>query len=79
MSLDAVRKPVELLLHAAGTRLRVAEATPVRVGGERTRWQRLAGFGLRQPLPQVDAAVLALPPRLALFDDRELNRDLYLC
>ena len=31
-----------------------------------------------QPLPQVDAAVLALPPRVALFDDAALNHDLYL-
>ena len=78
VTLEELRKPLELLLHAGGTRLRVGEATPVRVGGTRTRWQRVAGFGARQPLPQRDAAVLALPPRVALYDELALNRDLYL-
>lgn len=77
IALAEVRRSVELLLHAGGARQRLATAQPVRVGGTRTRWQRIAGAGLRLPLPQLDAQVLALPERLALFDQPELNRDAY--
>jgi nitric oxide reductase NorD protein len=71
------RRAVELLLHAGGARQRVAEAAPVRVGGERSFWQRVAGSGGRLPLPQLDAEVLALPTEVALLDDPRLNADLY--
>jgi nitric oxide reductase NorD protein len=70
---------VTLLLHAAGGRLRLAEAQPMRPPGSAPRgWlQRLAGTGIRLPLPQVDAEVLALPARLALHPDAALNASLY--
>jgi nitric oxide reductase NorD protein len=71
------RRAVELLLHAGGGTQRVAEAAPMRVGGERSFWQRVAGSGLRLPLPQLDAQVLALPAQVALCDDAALNADLY--
>lgn len=71
------RRSVELLLHAGGGTQRVAEAAPMRVGGERRFWQRVAGTGLRLPLPQLDADVLALPAQVALCDDAGLNADLY--
>lgn len=71
------RRTVELMLHAGGGTQRVAEAAPMRVGGERRFWQRVAGTGLRLPLPQLDAAALALPAQVALCDDPELNADLY--
>jgi nitric oxide reductase NorD protein len=77
-TLAAQRRAVELLLHAGGGRQRVAEAAPMRVGGERSVWQRIAGSGLRLPLPQLDAEVLALPARVALCADPALNADLYL-
>jgi nitric oxide reductase NorD protein len=71
------RGMVEWLLRAGGRPLRVAEACPRRVAGPRKAWQRLAGSGLRLPLPQIDAQVLALPARVAVFPDATLNRDLY--
>ncbi len=77
-TLAGQRRSVQWLLRAGGSPLRVAEALPVATAGPRSLWQRVAGSGLRQPLPQVDAAVLALPPRVALFDDAALNHDLYL-
>ena len=73
-----VRRACGLLLHAGGARQRIAAAQPVAVGGERTRWQRIAGSGLRVPLPQLDAEVLALPDPIAVFDCAALNRDLAL-
>jgi nitric oxide reductase NorD protein len=72
------RGVVEWLLRAGGRPLRVAEACPRRVAGApRSGWQRLAGSGLRLPLPQLDADVLALPARVAVYADAALNRDLY--
>ncbi|MBL8308260.1 MAG: VWA domain-containing protein [Rubrivivax sp.] len=78
VQLADVMRPVQLLLHAAGATQRVAVAAPVAVGGPRSFWQRVAGAGRRLPLPQLDAEVLALPARVALFDDAALNRSLYL-
>ena len=67
-----------LLMHAGGAQQRIAVAAPVRVGGPRGFWQRVAGAGSRVALPQIDADVLALPQQVAVFDDASLNRDLYL-
>lgn len=78
VTLAEVQPAVVLLLHAGGARHRVAQAQPVRVGGKRTPWQRIAGSGLRVPLAQLDRDVLALPARVAVHDDPALNRDLYL-
>jgi nitric oxide reductase NorD protein len=72
------RRAVEWLLRAGGSSLRVAEAAPLVVGGPRTTWQRVAGTGLRLPLPQLDDAVLALLAMAAPYADAALNRDLYL-
>jgi nitric oxide reductase NorD protein len=81
VDLQAVQRAAALLLHAAGasaSELRIAAAAPLRVGGERGFWQRVAGSGLREPLAQRDDSVLALPARLAVFGDAALNRELYL-
>ena len=56
VALAELRRSVELLLHAGGARQRIALAQPVRVGGPRSGWQRLAGTGLRLPLPQLFGA-----------------------
>ena len=69
---------VTALMHAAGARQRVAAAAPVRAGGTRSFWQRVAGTGTRLPLAQIDADVLALPACVSVFDSAALNRDLYL-
>lgn len=78
VTLAEVLRSVQLLLHAGGASQRVAVAAPVSVGGARGFWQRVAGTGRRAPLAQLDPEVLALPARVARFDDRALNRALYL-
>jgi nitric oxide reductase NorD protein len=77
-TLAALRPAVEWLLRAGGATLRVAEACPRRVAGPRSAWQRLAGSGLRLPLPQIDPQVLALPTRVAVYPEAALNVDLYV-
>ncbi|MBH9552109.1 nitric oxide reductase activation protein NorD [Inhella gelatinilytica] len=78
VSLASVQRSIELVLHAGGGHARLAAATPVRVGGQRGFWQRVAGAGQRAPLAQLDPEVLALPEQLAVHADPALNRDLYL-
>lgn len=73
-----VQRSVAWLMHAAGATQRVAEATPIAVGGHRRFWQRVAGSGHRAPLAQLDEQVLALPARVGIHADAGLNRDLYL-
>ncbi|MBI2734004.1 MAG: VWA domain-containing protein [Aquabacterium sp.] len=46
--------------------------------GPRGLMQKIAGSGQRFASPVLDAETLALPPELALFDQPELNRELYL-
>ncbi|MFO1252173.1 MAG: VWA domain-containing protein [Inhella sp.] len=75
--LHEMQRPLTLLLHAGGGRARLAQAAPVRVGGQRGVWQRLAGAGTRAPLAQLDPEVLALPERLARYPEQALNRALY--
>lgn len=58
--------------------LRVAAAGE-RAHGARRGWlQRLAGSGERVAQAARDSQTLTLPPRLAVFPDKALNRDLYL-
>jgi nitric oxide reductase NorD protein len=78
VTLAEMQRAVALLLHAGGARQRIAAAQPLRVGGPRTVWQRVAGSGTRVALPQWDADVLALPERLDVFGDVQAHRDLYL-
>ncbi len=80
VTLAEVERSVGLLYRAAGgsPAVRVVPAAQARIGGPRTWLQRLAGSGQRAALTQLDGETLALPPRLAVFDDAALNRDLYL-
>ena len=80
VALTQVERSVGLLYRAAGgaPTVRVVPAALARIGGPRSWLQRLAGSGQRAALPQLDGETLALPPRLAVFDDAALNRDLYL-
>ena len=80
VALADVERSVGLLFRAAGgeAAMRVVPAAQARIGGPRTWLQRLAGSGQRAALALLDRDTLALPPRLAVFDDAELNRDLYL-
>ncbi len=59
-----------------GLQVQAAEAV---AHGARRRWlQRLAGSGRVAHLAWRDAEALRLPPRIDLFPERGLNRDLYL-
>lgn len=80
VTLDETTRAVTLLLRAAGgdAALRVAPAGLAKAGGPRGWLQRVAGSGTRTERAQLDAQALALPPFLAVFAERELNRDLYL-
>ncbi len=51
---------------------------PTTHGARRTWLQRVAGSGIKVALASVDADSLNLPQRIAVFPERELNRELYL-
>lgn len=78
--LDEVKHSAAMLFHAVGGGhgVRVVPAGDSRAGGPRGWLQRIAGSGRRAATAQLDADTLALPPVIAVFDDRALNRDLYL-
>ena len=80
VSLDEMQRPLALLFRAAGgaPTVRLAPAAAQGVGGPRGWLQRIAGSGTQATLGGLSADVLALPPRLAVFPQRGLNRDLYL-
>jgi len=75
-----MQKSIGILFHAAGgsVALRLAPASAQAVGGQRHWLQKLAGSGTRADIAQLEPDVLALPGTLAVFDDVQLNRDLYL-
>ena len=80
VKLAEVEKTVGILFRAFGgdPGLKVAAAT-AETHGARRRWlQRLAGTGEKQALARRDAETLRLPPEIAAFPDKTLNRDLYL-
>lgn len=80
VTLGELRRTIVLLFRAAGgdPALRVADATLQRHGGSRGWLERLAGSGQRAATATLDAQVLALPERIAVFPATALNRDLYL-
>lgn len=80
VSLDEMRKPLGLLLRCGGgpAGLRIGPAAARSHGGPRGWVQRVAGSGTRAPLPELYSDLLALPPTVAVFADKALNRSLYL-
>ncbi|MFH7043392.1 nitric oxide reductase activation protein NorD [Paucibacter sp. JuS9] len=80
VTLAEVERSAGLLFRAAGgpPGVRLVPAGAARSGGTRDWLQRLAGSGLRAERPQLDADTLALPPRIAVHAELQLNRDLYL-
>ena len=58
--------------------LRVAPAAQARHGARRRWLERIAGSGEKSAQATLDLETLRLPPTLAYFPDRQLNRDLYL-
>ena len=80
VTLEEMRRSIALLYRAGGgdAAVRVAPVADSRHGGPRGWLQRMAGSGIRLPLPVLDWETLALPAQLSVFDSHELNRDLYL-
>ena len=78
--LEEMRQSIGLLFRAGGgpATVRVAPVADSRHGGARGWLQRMAGTGLRAAQSRLDGETLALPPDIAVFADRELNRDLYV-
>ena len=80
VELAQVQRLLATFFRAAGGRgaVRLTAAGDQRVGGPRGWLQRLAGSGETEALTRLDTDTLALPPRIAVFADRDANRDLYL-
>jgi nitric oxide reductase NorD protein len=78
--LHDMQKAIGIFFRAAGgaAALRFTPASQLPVGGQRHWLQKLAGSGQRADTAQLEPDVLALPATLAVFDDAQLNRDLYL-
>jgi nitric oxide reductase NorD protein len=78
--LQDMQKCIGIFFRAAGgpTALRFTPASMQMVGGQRHWLQKLAGSGQRADTAQLEPDVLALPTAIAVFDDVQLNRDLYL-
>ena len=77
--LEEIERGIGLLFRAFGgdAGLRVAPAADTQHGGRRRWLERLANTGDRMALAARDDETLHLPPRIALFAERSLNRDLY--
>ena len=80
VQLQDMQKAIGIFFRAAGgpAALRFTPASLQAVGGQRHWLQKLAGSGQRADTAQLEPDVLALPTTLAVFDDAQLNRDLYL-
>lgn len=80
VTLEEMSKPVGVLFRALGgdSGLRIEAASAKQQMARRNWLQRLAGSGRRLELPWRDEQALRLPESLAVFPQRELNRELYL-
>ena len=80
VKLADVEKTAGILFRAFGgdPGLKVAAATADQHGARRRWLQRVAGSGEKVAHARRDAETLRLPPEIAAFPERSLNRDLYL-
>lgn len=80
VKLAEVEKTAGILFRAFGgdPGLKVAAATAETHGARRHWMQRLAGSNERVAQARRDAETLRLPPEIAAFPEKALNRDLYL-
>ncbi|WP_020408322.1 nitric oxide reductase activation protein NorD [Hahella ganghwensis] len=80
VALEDLTKELGIVFRAMGgdrgVRLEAAVERPVKL--PRTLMQRVAGSQLKMSLPSLDSEVLALPATIAVYPDRDLNRELYL-
>lgn len=80
VTLPEIEKTAGILFRAFGGNpgLKVAAATAEQHGARRNWLQRLAGSQEKVSQARRDAETLRLPPEIAAFPDKSLNRDLYL-
>jgi nitric oxide reductase NorD protein len=80
ISLEEMRQPVAVMFRALGGEggARIEAATETRHGARRTIMSRIAGSGRHIELAWRDEETLRMPARIACFQERELNRQLYL-
>ena len=80
VALKDVEKIAGILFRAFGgdPGLKVAAATAEEHGARRTLLQRIAGSQEKATLARLDAETLRLPPEIAAYPEKSLNRDLYL-
>ncbi len=79
VALAEVEKSAGIVFRALGgdPGLRVAQAARTEHGARRRFLQRLAGSGEKVSHATVDGETLSLPPSIAFFPEKSLNRDLY--
>jgi nitric oxide reductase NorD protein len=80
VGLDEVQRTLGLLFRAGGGpgAAKLGAGTAQAVGGPRGWLQRVAGSGRQAHLAQREPERMNLPPRIAVFSERHLNRALYL-
>ncbi len=80
VSLHEMERTVGVLYRAFGgsSGVRVVAASETRHGARRRMLERIAGSGEKRAQASVDGETLRLPEAIALFPERELNRDLYV-
>lgn len=80
VTLEEIRQPAAVMFRALGGErgLRLEAATETEQGARRRLLERIAGSGNKIELAWRDAETLRLPARIAWFEERELNRQLYL-
>jgi nitric oxide reductase NorD protein len=80
VTLEEVRQPASVLFRALGGEqgLRVEAAQETGLSSRRTLLNRIAGTGKTIELAWCDKESLRLPARIAWFNERDLNRQLYL-
>lgn len=80
VKLEEIERSAGVLFRAFGgdPGLSVTPATDQRHGGRRRFMERIAGTGEKTAFAARDDNTLRLPPAIAIFAEKSLNRDLYL-
>ena len=80
VKLEDMRKTLGIVLRALGgdAGLVIRQSTTVSSRAPRNLMQRIAGSGLKTQAAWRDAESLNLPESIAIFPERELNREVYL-
>lgn len=80
VTLDEAHKTIGIVFRAAGgsAAIRIASSSEQSRGGYRSIIQRIAGSHTRADTATLEPEVLALPNKIALFQHRHLNHDLYI-